>query len=66
MISTVCNASPLIFLAKINSLNLLDDYAIVIPEQVYSEILKGSGKQEDDPATILKYLKGGGDYTYQG
>ena len=44
----VCNASPLIFLAKIGKLDLLEDYQVIIPKQVQEEILKGglSGKED--------------------
>ena len=38
----VCNASPLIFLAKIGKLNLLEDYEVIIAKQVHEEILKMS------------------------
>ena len=43
----VSNASPLIFLAKIGRLNLLNDYEIVMPKQVYEEINKGLETRED-------------------
>ena len=43
----VSNASPLIFLAKIERLNLLNNYEIVIPKQVYEEINKGAETKED-------------------
>ena len=43
----VSNASPLIFLAKIGRLNLLNDYEIVMPKQVYEEINKGAEAKED-------------------
>ena len=33
MQEVVCNASPLIFLAKIDRLNLLDSYVLRIPSQ---------------------------------
>ena len=36
----VCNASPLIFLAKINKLNLLKSYTLYVPIQVKTEIQK--------------------------
>ena len=43
----VSNASPLIFLAKIGRLNLLNDYEIIMPKQVYEEINKGAETKED-------------------
>lgn len=43
----VSNASPLIFLAKIGKLDLLNNYEIIIPKQVYEEINKGSESKED-------------------
>ena len=43
----VSNASPLIFLAKIGRLNLLNDYEIIMPKQVYEEINKGAEAKED-------------------
>ena len=36
----ISNASPLIFLAKIGKLDLLENYEIIIPEQVHKEIIK--------------------------
>ena len=43
----VSNASPLIFLAKIGRLNLLNNYEIIMPKQVYEEINKGAETKED-------------------
>ena len=43
----VGNTSPLIFLAKIGRLNLLNDYEIIMPKQVYEEINKGKESKED-------------------
>ena len=54
----VCNASPLIFLAKIGMLKLLNPYAVHIPSQVESEILKGVLRKKADATLIVKYLKG--------
>src|SRR3990167_5977255 len=47
MLEVVCNASPLIFLAKIDRLNLLDSYVLRIPSQVESEILKGLKRRKE-------------------
>ena len=42
------NASPLIFLAKIGKLELLDNYEVIIAKQVQEEILRGglSGRED--------------------
>jgi predicted nucleic acid-binding protein len=53
----VCNASPLIFLAKIDKLFLLDAYELHIPAQVATEILKGAKRKKTDAATINDYLR---------
>lgn len=55
-VRVVCNASPLIFLAKINSLRLLDDYSLHIPNQVKDEVLAGHKKGKADACLILDYL----------
>jgi predicted nucleic acid-binding protein len=52
----VCNASPLIFLAKINKLNLLDMYSLHVPLQVETEILKGLKRKREDANLIIAYL----------
>ncbi len=57
MQDVVCNASPLIFLAKIDRLNLLDSYVLHIPSQVESEILKGLERRKEDANQIIKYLR---------
>lgn len=57
MQDVVCNASPLIFLAKIGRLDLLDRYALHIPSQVESEILKGLKRKKEDAKLITKYLE---------
>lgn len=52
MIKLVCNASPIIGLAKIGQLNLLYEmFEVYIPREVYNEILSGevgndTGKEE--------------------
>ena len=51
-----CNASPLIFLAKIDKLSFLDFYEIHIPAQVETEILKGAKRKKPDAAKITDYL----------
>ncbi len=55
----VCNASPLIFLAKIDKLSLLDTYELHIPSQVEAEILKGAKRKKQDAAKIEDYLHAG-------
>ena len=55
----VCNASPLIFLAKIDKLSLLDVYELHIPAQVEAEILKGAKRKKQDAAKIADYLHAG-------
>lgn len=54
----VINASPLIFLAKIKKLDLLDTYSLHIPSQVEAEILKGIKREKEDAKLIVEYLKG--------
>ncbi|MBI3026716.1 hypothetical protein HYY70_01250 [Candidatus Woesearchaeota archaeon] len=43
----VSNASPIIFLAKIEKLDLLNKDEIILPKQAYGEINKGSETKED-------------------
>lgn len=43
----VSNASPLIFLAKIGKLDLLNRYEVSIPQQVYEEVIKGIESRDD-------------------
>ena len=52
----VCNASPLIFLAKLDKLSLLDAYQLLVPAQVEAEILKGAKRKKQDAAKITDYL----------
>lgn len=52
-----CNASPLIFLAKIERLDLLNAYELHLPQQVEAEILKGSKSKREDSGLIAQYLK---------
>jgi predicted nucleic acid-binding protein len=53
----VCNASPLIFLAKLKKLDLLNIYSLHIPSQVEAEILKGIKRNRKDARLITEYLK---------
>jgi predicted nucleic acid-binding protein len=55
----VCNASPLIFLAKIGELSLLDAYELHVPLQVEAEVLKGVKLKRQDAAKIKDYLHTG-------
>lgn len=48
----VSNASPLIFLAKIEKLDLLNKYKVMIPKQVYEEINKGAKIGKEDAEKI--------------
>lgn len=57
MFNAVCNASPLIFLAKIKKIDLLDRYVLFIPAQVESEILNGIEKGIENANIIIAYLK---------
>ncbi len=52
----VCNASPLIFLAKLQKLKLLNNYDIHIPSQVTAEILRGLKNKKGDAKQIIEYL----------
>jgi predicted nucleic acid-binding protein len=53
----VCNASPLIFIAKIGRLDLLDNYSVRTTSQVESEILKGLKSKREDAKEIIKYFE---------
>lgn len=53
----VCNTSPLIFLAKIQRLAVLDNYELLVPSQVEAEIVKGLKKKKLDAKKILEYLE---------
>ena len=52
----VCNASPLIFLAKLDALSFLDACDLYVPAQVEAEILKGAKHKKQDAAKITDYL----------
>lgn len=53
----VCNASPLIFIAKIQKLEFLSGYELFIPTQVEREILKGLKSKKEDATYIVEYLR---------
>ncbi|MBI3753886.1 MAG: hypothetical protein HY266_07605 [Deltaproteobacteria bacterium] len=55
--AVVCNASPLIFLAKIGKLELLDFYSLHIPTHVEIEILAGLKSNKEDAKQIMEYLR---------
>jgi predicted nucleic acid-binding protein len=55
----VSDASPLIFLAKINRLNFLGKYDIIIPDQVYAEIKVGKEKQKLDFVLVDELVQKG-------
>lgn len=46
------NASPLIFLAKIEKLDLLNNYEVMLPQQAYEEINKGAETGKEDAQKI--------------
>ena len=53
----ISNASPLIFLAKIDKLELLEGYEVIIAKQVYEEILKGGETGREDAHKIENLIK---------
>ena len=53
----ISNASPLIFLAKIGKLDLLENYEIIIPKQVHEEIIKGKKIGRDDSYKIESLIE---------
>lgn len=53
----VCNASPVIFLAKIRKLDLLDIYSLHIPAQVDNEILISSVPEKKLSSVLLSKRK---------
>lgn len=55
--SIVADASPLIFLAKIDGLDLLSDYRLYVPSQVDEEIQKGRDKHRKNSLAISRFLK---------
>ena len=57
MEKAVCNASPLIFLAKIQNLEFLGTYELFIPSQVEKEIPRGLKSKKKDATQIIEYLK---------
>lgn len=53
----VCNASPLIFLAKVQRLDLLNDYDLCIPSQVEMEIVRGLRHKRENATRIIEYFE---------
>ena len=53
----ISNTSPLIFLAKIGKLDLLKEHEIIIPKQVYEEIIKGSKVGKEDAHKIINLVE---------
>lgn len=53
----VCNASPLIFLAKINKLNLLEGYTLYVPAQVRAEIQKGFVSNKENTGQLIEFIE---------
>ena len=57
MMELVADTSPIIFLAKVGKLELLEDYILFVPSQVVAEITKGRDK--DEVTRILDFLEMG-------
>lgn len=58
MIDTVADASPLIFLAKIEELALLSDYRnVFVPRQVKEEVLSGRNRHSRDFISLSRFIK---------
>ena len=57
LVNAVCDASPLIFLAKLKRLDLLNIYSLFVPSQVEAEILIGIKKKYEDVKLITEYLE---------
>lgn len=53
----VSNSSPLIFLAKIDKLDLLKNHKISIPKQVYEEVIKGGELGREDAHKIEQLVE---------
>lgn len=53
----VSNSSPLIFLAKIDKLDLLKKHEISIPKQVYEEVIKGGELGREDAHKIEQLVE---------
>ncbi|MBI4714969.1 MAG: hypothetical protein HY760_03360, partial [Nitrospirae bacterium] len=60
MKKVAANASPLIFLAKISQLNLLSDYEVHVPHQVFQEILEGQERGKEEAEGLVRVLEGSG------
>lgn len=56
MKKVVADASPLIFLGKINQLDLLSDYEVYVPQQVYHEVLKGRQGEKKEAEGLIRLL----------
>jgi len=56
MVSIVSNASPLIFLARLDRLSLLDCFEVLIPDQVYAEIKLGKENGKNEFLLIDQYI----------
>lgn len=54
----VSNTSPLIFLAKLGKLKFLNQYDVIIPEEVYKEVERGKGR--DEFVAIRRLIEEGG------
>ena len=52
----ISDASPLIYLARVNKLGFLDEYGIIIPDQVYAEIKIGKERQKLDYVLIDRLI----------
>ncbi|MBI2545692.1 DUF3368 domain-containing protein [Candidatus Woesearchaeota archaeon] len=55
----ISNASPLIFLGKINKLDVIEDYEVIMPKQVYEEIMKGAESGREDVHKIQELINKG-------
>ena len=57
MIKLVVNSSPVISLAKIDKLDLLKRYSILVPTQVVEEIMKGKARNFPEIPLIESFLR---------
>ncbi len=53
----VSDTSPLIFLAKVGKLDFLKSHKVVIPEQVYAELMYGKNKESEDFIIVDDWIK---------
>ncbi len=58
MKKVVVNASPLIFLAKISQLNLLSDFDVHVPRQVFQEVIEGKRRGKEEAKELVRFLEG--------